>query len=378
MPTAPALDDAPQTTISDSDLPWDPEATRAIQRAWELELKRKHAVLPISGPGTRLWVENGELCIRGGVPDAWVQPVRPGKNPRYEPSLRLTRAVHGLDAIVLTDFGYNLTSDAWEWCSEQDVALLSVSLQGNVVLNLVPGHVGRGVAARMCQYAIASSPELALAVARALVLEKLTRMTAAIPKLVGPRKTREAAIDSINAEAAAVTAAASLEALRLAEGRSTLAYFRSLACEIGWSGAGVPVSWRRWDGVRTSAVGWGNRCATHPVNALLNFIYTLHAGRLERALVIEGLDPHVGFLHAIRHRRASMAWDLLEMIRPSIDARALAWVRERRWRRRDFNIDTHGQVWLSPGLAQVASQRGWLSDATVDHAVQWLRERLAD
>jgi CRISPR-associated protein Cas1 len=52
------------------------------------------------------------------------------------------------------------------------------------------------------------------------------------------------------------------------------------------------------------------------MNALLSFLYTLLTYEAASALEAVGLDPYVGFLHADRPGRPSLALDLMEELRP--------------------------------------------------------------
>jgi len=52
-----------------------------------------------------------------------------------------------------------------------------------------------------------------------------------------------------------------------------------------------------------------------PLNALLSFLYTILAHDCESALEGVGLDPQIGFLHALRPGRPSLALDLMEEFR---------------------------------------------------------------
>lgn len=61
------------------------------------------------------------------------------------------------------------------------------------------------------------------------------------------------------------------------------------------------------------------------VNALISFLYMLLANDMRSALEGVGLDPAVGFLHAMRPGRPSLALDLMEELRaPLCDRMALA------------------------------------------------------
>ena len=64
-----------------------------------------------------------------------------------------------------------------------------------------------------------------------------------------------------------------------------------------------------------------------PMNALLSFLYTLLAHDCTGALESVGLDPQIGFLHAPRPGRDSLALDLMEEFRaPIVDRMALSLV----------------------------------------------------
>lgn len=53
-----------------------------------------------------------------------------------------------------------------------------------------------------------------------------------------------------------------------------------------------------------------------PINCILSFLYALLAHDAQSAAESVGLDPQIGFLHALRPGRASLALDLMEEFRP--------------------------------------------------------------
>ena len=67
--------------------------------------------------------------------------------------------------------------------------------------------------------------------------------------------------------------------------------------------------------------GRSRRPPTDNVNALLSFVYTLLTHDTSSALEAVGLDPQVGYLHADRSGRPSLALDLVEEFRPFIGDR---------------------------------------------------------
>jgi CRISPR-associated protein Cas1 len=55
-----------------------------------------------------------------------------------------------------------------------------------------------------------------------------------------------------------------------------------------------------------------------PANALLSLTYTLLRKDIEASIQLVGLDPYLGFFHALGYDRPSLALDLMEEFRPSI------------------------------------------------------------
>jgi CRISPR-associated protein Cas1 len=62
------------------------------------------------------------------------------------------------------------------------------------------------------------------------------------------------------------------------------------------------------------------RPAPDPVNALLSYGYTLLLARMHTAVLVEGLDPYLGMLHAPGRARPALVLDLMEEFRaPLVD-----------------------------------------------------------
>jgi CRISPR-associated protein Cas1 len=84
------------------------------------------------------------------------------------------------------------------------------------------------------------------------------------------------------------------------------------------------------------------------INALLSFLYTLLRTDCLAALEGVGLDPQVGFFHALRPGRPALALDLMEELRPAIaDRLALTLVNRGQLQRDDFESHPGGAVYLS-------------------------------
>ncbi|MBI5588767.1 MAG: type I-C CRISPR-associated endonuclease Cas1 [Deltaproteobacteria bacterium] len=94
--------------------------------------------------------------------------------------------------------------------------------------------------------------------------------------------------------------------------------------------------------------GRNRRPPRDPINALLSFLYTLLLNDCVSALEGVGLDPQMGFLHALRPGRPSLALDLMEELRPVLgDRLALTLINLRQVTKNDFEERTGGAVYLN-------------------------------
>lgn len=90
------------------------------------------------------------------------------------------------------------------------------------------------------------------------------------------------------------------------------------------------------------------------VNALLSFLYAMLGHDCRSALESVGLDPQVGFLHADRPGRASLALDLMEEFRPVLaDRLVLSLINRRQLAPRDFVVEDGGAVRLTDEARKV-------------------------
>lgn len=82
------------------------------------------------------------------------------------------------------------------------------------------------------------------------------------------------------------------------------------------------------------------------INALLSFLYALLMNDCRSALEAAGLDPQLGFLHAVRPGRAALALDLMEEFRPLADRLALTLINRSQLNPGDFILREGGAVQL--------------------------------
>ncbi len=144
--------------------------------------------------------------------------------------------------------------------------------------------------------------------------------------------------------------------LRVLEANAAAAYFRA------WKG--IPIRWREtskrpipenWKeiGHRTSIfLRAGNRNASHPVNALLNYSYTVLQSEIQIYAVAEGYDPTIGIMHESGNGAPAFVFDLMEPHRSTVDRKILEFVKGHIFDPADFGIRSDGVCRLNPELAR--------------------------
>ncbi len=110
---------------------------------------------------------------------------------------------------------------------------------------------------------------------------------------------------------------------------------------LGLEGSAAAAYFRGYTALFAPSLGFSarrRRPPPDPVNACLSLGYTLLHNEALRACRIAGLDPLLGFYHAPAYGRESLACDLIEPLRPRLDAWVWWLFRERVLRAEQFAI----------------------------------------
>lgn len=305
-----------------------------------LELAPRNGVLALYGYGIKLAVERGILHISDGIGSAR----RRG---------RFARATHGLRRIVVVGHSGSLSLDALAWCDRLAIPVMVLdSSDGRTTFASTPRGMDDARLRRV--QARASEAELGLVIVRELLGAKLAAHEAL---LRDPLNVFDAA-DTVHEMAEAFDGAESVEEARQLEAEAATRYWQAW---VGHPRTGIrfarkdvgriPEHWLRFDGRRSVLMSVnGNRRAERPVNAVLNFLYSL--AELEAILACQkvGLDPGLGLVHSDAKNRASLALDLMEPVRPAVERYVLDLLCTRTFQRKDFTESPDGHVRLLPPL----------------------------
>jgi CRISPR-associated protein Cas1 len=250
---------------------------------------------------------------------------------------RLRVPIHHLESVVAFD-QVLVSPGAMQLMAENGVALTYLGYTGRLVARMDAPNSGN-VLLRRKQFRLADDPVGSLALARNCVAGKI--QNARNNLLRGAREAAEAESKAALARAGQLLAghlghverAASLDELRGHEGIAAKDYFEALP---------VLIRQQRED---FKFDGRNRRPPRDPVNALLSFIYALLLHDCMAALAAAGLDPNVGFLHADRPAKPSLALDLMEEFRPALaDRLVLSLINRKQVQARGFTIREGGGV----------------------------------
>ena len=254
-----------------------------------------------------------------------------------EGTVRLGVPLHNLQALTL--FGNVMVSPgAMEACAESGIAVTFLSESGRLRAR-VDGPVSGNVLLRREQFRMADRPEDIVRISRCIVAGKLQNARSNLQ-----RSARDNA-DEYDRTLLARTAEELASGIRRLDFATTIEEIRGIEGSAARAYFGVFGNMVRQDREAFTPKGRSRRPPLDRMNALLSYVYALLLADCQAALTSAGLDPNVGFLHADRPGKPSLALDLMEEFRPLLaDRLVLTLVNRRQLARDDFSIREGGAV----------------------------------
>lgn len=205
------------------------------------------------------------------------------------------------------------------------------------------GPVSGNILLRQAQHRAAGEAAVTLALARAVVAGKLKNSRSLVLRgareAADPEESKKLGriADNLAASLRATKGAPDLDALRGIEGEAARGYFGALNLVV------KPQARDRFE-----LNGRTRRPPRDRFNALLSFLYSMLMNVCRSALEGVGLDPQLGFLHAVRPGRAALALDLQEEFRSVLaDRLALTLINRGQINADHFNEREGGAVMLN-------------------------------
>jgi CRISPR-associated endonuclease Cas1 len=300
----------------------------------------KSGVLTLHGYGIRIQIQAGHLEMEHGIGPE-----------RYK--LRLPRVNHRLRRLVCVGEDGFITLAALRWLTDVGVSFAMVDRLGKI--RVVTGPASPSEARLRRAQALALTNGAALPIARELMCTKLEGQELVIRE----RLKNETTANLVATLRKSLSSAETIDGIRRIEGRAASEYWRvwyDVPVLFPRNDAKrVPDHWLRF-GSRHSPITGGPRLAVNPANALLNYTNAVAESECRLALVACGLDPALGFIHTDTANRDSLALDLIETIRPAIEAWLLNWLSTEPLRRSDFYESADGNCRLRSALCSRLSE----------------------
>jgi len=316
-------------------------ATHLSDSTEALNFVPRHGVLVLVGYGISVSVDNGHLIINDGI-----------GTERYQ--YRLPRIGHRLKRLVIVGLDGLITLAAVKWLRDQDVTLSFLERDGRVLS--VVGPAGSSDAKLRRIQALATSNGVGLEICRRLVDAKLRGQE----RVLLERLNRYPTADVIARFRDKLDSVETIDAIRNLEGNAAASYFRAWGeLPVSWPKADlrkIPEHWRLV-GSRQSPLTGGPRLAATPVHAILNYVFALLEAETRLAISSLGLDAGLGLgLHTDTADRSSLAFDVLEPVRPQVEMWLLDWIASEPLRRADFFETAKGNVRLMAPMCAKLSE----------------------
>lgn len=321
----------------------------------------RSSTLTLAGHGALLRIDGNALVVRNGFTHY----------PQVRQEVRFTPRHPKLPArIVLLNCDGAVSIPALTWLALQSVPVVLLDWRGNVAATLAGASSGHGDAELRRRFEVLTNDQR-IDLARFLIKRKIEAQIATVEKFPPSIKRGETRL-RIEKELSALSKAVTIEEIRLVEARAAVWYFRLWTrLPIRWKGLGrrpVPPEWLTI-GLRGSAIGDTNRWANHPTNGLLNYAYAVLHSQVAIACASLGIDATAGVLHSRRPGRPALILDLMEPLRPIVDARIVDFIGCHTFSRIDFPIARDGVCRIHPQLARVIVQLATVSGETIKSRV---------
>lgn len=263
-----------------------------------------------------------------------------------ERETRLRVPLHHLTGVVcLGNVGFS--TPLVHRLADDGIALVLLDEHGRFRARL-EGAVSGNILLRQAQHAKALDAPFALEAARAFVAGKIRNTRHVLLRGARESKSEEEAAqlsraaDDLAAALRGLPQASTLDEVRGIEGNAARRYFERMTLLI-----------RPEARAHFRMEGRSRRPPRDRLNALLSFLYSMWMNDCRSAVEAAGLDPQLGFLHAVRPGRAAMALDLLEEFRPFAERLALTLINRGQITASDF-VERDGGAVLLDGQARKA------------------------
>lgn len=231
--------------------------------------------------------------------------------------------------IFIAGTGISVSSDAFELAIAHEIPFAFLTRSGEPYASVSSPKWTRRAALRLAQLRALDNGR-GNAIAMAVTVAKLRNQACTLRYFSKSRKSSAPAIhDRLHELANEIgrieTSARDVSDGPLDDARVRLMSLEAQGARMYWSGVAeiLPET--------VAFPGRKRRGARDPVNASLNYGYGILYAKVSAVLEVVGLDPHTGYLHAIRDGAAALTFDFTEIWRQVVVDRPVLGLLTRRW-----------------------------------------------
>ena len=269
---------------------------------------------------------------------------------------------------ILITTGASLSTDAIQLAVEKNIDIVFLDKFGHPYGRVWHGRPGSTTAIRREQLRLADTDQ-GLRLALSWLLRKFDNQLDFLRE-ARQRRTRLSAslTEKINALSGLRQ---SLEGIRgdLDEMRSSIMGFEGRAGRTYWEAVNLllPESFQ--------FAARSHNPAKDEFNCLLNYSYGVLYSTVERACILAGLDPYVGFVHTDHYQKKSLVFDLIECYRIWADETVVGLFAARKIKRDLFDPLQNGLTLNKQGKAVLMERLGEHLDETIRYRNRNIKRR---
>ena len=216
-------------------------------------------------------------------------------------------SVRKVDSIMITTSAY-LSTDALKMAIENNIDVIFLDEFGDPYGRVWHSKLGSTVLIRRKQLEISSTKE-GFELAKGWVLKKIENQINFIERLARPREDKAERLKELAKGLKEAKERIADITGTVDERRGTIMALEGIAGKLYFDALSYVMPERfKFDGRSRNP-------AKDEFNAMLNYGYGVLYSMVEKACIIGGLDPYIGFLHADNYNKKSLVFDLIEMFR---------------------------------------------------------------
>jgi len=266
-------------------------------------------------------------------------------------------SVKKVDSIMITTAAY-ISTDAIKFAMENNIDIIFLDEFGDPYGRVWHSKLGSTTLIRRKQLEIAQN-ESGLELAKEWVARKFENQIDFLEKLKNSRKEKEEQLNiyvqrlaEAKEKLTALTGAIDekRDTIMGIEGSAGRAYFEAISFIM-------PDRYR--------FEGRSRQPAKDEFNCLLNYGYGMLYSLVEKACIIAGLDPYIGFIHTDNYNKKSLVFDLIEMFRIFADQTVVYSISQRKVKQEFFDEPKSGFILNKEGRASLIEAMNETLDKSV-------------